>query len=461
MKPAHIALLALLALLGAAHAASYATVADAVKALPELSTLNTNLQGTNLTKSFGDPAFVGTVFLPTNDALTSLSDKVGGDFSALIADNPDQAYEIFSYHVVPGQALLSSALKDGTTLKTQSGETLAVTIANGVVSVNGQAVSKANVVAGKAIIHEINGALLPPDLAQLLDASTTDTADPFADLTATNGDAAAGAHSEATTGTDVAAMTTTATTTKSAGASATAGSPSTAGATGATISATTTTPTTSTKSSAAGSESGSAGGVGEAGGGRGAQETLVRLANAFNVLTGYDTIERIKLQVEATDARLAALRRQLQAAKHSYEERLGHQRALSKEMAHLLQRKSSWGPSDVARFTDVYASEHANEAAVAEAKARYEEAGEAVELAQADLMHRIRERYTQEQLWGDKIRRAATWWTWSLMGLQAAALAVAGAAVGGALALLATLLLGAGRGSGGASSTGSSLGGGS
>jgi sensitive to high expression protein 9 len=54
----------------------------------------------------------------------------------------------------------------------------------------------------------------------------------------------------------------------------------------------------------------------------------------------------------------------------SYEERLGHQRALSKEMAHLLQRKSSWGPSDVARFTDVYASEHANEAAVAEAKAR-------------------------------------------------------------------------------------------
>jgi hypothetical protein len=37
---------------------------------------------------------------------------------------------------------------------------------------------------------------------------------------------------------------------------------------------------------AKGSESGSAGGVGEAGGGRGAQETLVRLANAFNVLTG-------------------------------------------------------------------------------------------------------------------------------------------------------------------------------
>ena len=25
---------------------------------------------------------------------------------------------------------------------------------------------------------------------------------------------------------------------------------------------------------------------------------------------------------------------------------------------------------------------------------------------------------TQEQLWSDKIRRAATWWTWGLMGLH-------------------------------------------
>jgi len=103
----------------------------------------------------------------------------------------------------------------------------------------------------------------------------------------------------------------------------------------------------------------------------------------------------------------------------AYDQCLEQQRSLSKEMATLLQRKSGWGPADLARFTAVYASEHANEAAVAAAKGGHEDAGAAVEAAQADLMVRIRERYTQEQLWSDKIRRAATWWTWGLMGLQA------------------------------------------
>lgn len=150
-----------------------------------------------------------------------------------------------------------------------------------------------------------------------------------------------------------------------------------------------------------------------------AQETLAQMARALNILTGYDSVERLKDDVTATDQRLAELRRQLHAARSSYEERLSHQRSLSKEMSLLLQRKSSWGPSDVSRFTDVYASEHANDAAVAASKQRFEEAGEAVEMAQAELMQKIRERYTQEQLWSDKIRRAATWWTWGLMGLQA------------------------------------------
>jgi len=32
-----------------------------------------------------------------------------------------------------------------------------------------------------------------------------------------------------------------------------------------------------------------------------------------------------------------------------------------------------------------------------------------VDAAQARLFNAIRERYTEEQLWGDKIRRTATW----------------------------------------------------
>jgi hypothetical protein len=57
------------------------------------------------------------------------------------------------------------------------------------------------------------------------------------------------------------------------------------------------------------------------------------------------------------------------AEPQAYDEGLSRQRSLSKEMALLLQRKSAWGPGDVARFTEVYAAEHATEGGVAAAKA--------------------------------------------------------------------------------------------
>lgn len=41
-----------------------------------------------------------------------------------------------------------------------------------------------------------------------------------------------------------------------------------------------------------------------------------------------------------------------------------------REVTALLQRKSSWVPADVARFTELYAAEHQTEQAVAEAKSR-------------------------------------------------------------------------------------------
>jgi hypothetical protein len=132
-----------------------------------------------------------------------------------------------------------------------------------------------------------------------------------------------------------------------------------------------------------------------------------------------------------------------------------------REVTALLQRKSGWVPADVARFTELYAAEHANEQAVAAAKARYSALGDEVDTLQLRLVDLIRERYQQvrarvclrrlsaecacrtpcparppatqhthtppptrthtrqqEQLWSDKIRRASTWWTWGLMGLH-------------------------------------------
>ena len=68
---------ALLALASCGSAATYATVTQAAKSIPELSVLATNLERTTaLTTTFSDLAFVGTVFVPTNDALAALSDQV-------------------------------------------------------------------------------------------------------------------------------------------------------------------------------------------------------------------------------------------------------------------------------------------------------------------------------------------------------------------------------------------------
>jgi len=63
---------------GAAQAATYVSVTDAVKRLPELSTLNANLDKTTLAQELASTSFIGTVFLPTNDALANMADKVRG-----------------------------------------------------------------------------------------------------------------------------------------------------------------------------------------------------------------------------------------------------------------------------------------------------------------------------------------------------------------------------------------------
>jgi hypothetical protein len=74
--------------------------------------------------------------------------------------------------------------------------------------------------------------------------------------------------------------------------------------------------------------------------------------------------------------------------------------------------------------TELYRGEHKLDAHVAAARDAHEGAVEAVEGAQVALMQAIRERYTEEQMWAEKIRRAATWWVsialqcWWVVGLQ-------------------------------------------
>jgi hypothetical protein len=50
---------------GVSHA-QYATLSEAVQKIPDLSDLAKHTKGNPFEKSLNDPAFVGTVFAPTN-----------------------------------------------------------------------------------------------------------------------------------------------------------------------------------------------------------------------------------------------------------------------------------------------------------------------------------------------------------------------------------------------------------
>uniref|UniRef100_A0A383W3X2 Sensitive to high expression protein 9, mitochondrial n=1 Tax=Tetradesmus obliquus TaxID=3088 RepID=A0A383W3X2_TETOB len=147
-------------------------------------------------------------------------------------------------------------------------------------------------------------------------------------------------------------------------------------------------------------------------------ERLARLTQNINRLTGYEAIDKLKGSVGSANQQLQEVKGALAAAKAEYEECLARQSQLHREVTALLQRKSSWVPADVARFTQLYAAEHETEAAVAAAKGRYSHLSDEAEALQLRLVDLIRERYQQEQLWSDNIRRASTWWTWGLMGLH-------------------------------------------
>ncbi|KAF5832584.1 Mdm33 family-domain-containing protein [Dunaliella salina] len=85
----------------------------------------------------------------------------------------------------------------------------------------------------------------------------------------------------------------------------------------------------------------------------------------------------------------------------------------------LTDGRRGWGwDASICCSTELCRMEHKTDADVAAARDAYEKAADEVDAAQVHLFKAIRERYTEEQLWGDKIRRTATWWTWGLMGLQ-------------------------------------------
>ena len=95
------------------------------------------------------------------------------------------------------------------------------------------------------------------------------------------------------------------------------------------------------------------------------------------------------------------------------------QRANSqREVNDLLSRKSTWGDSDVGRFTTLVRQDHIYEQEEARAKAAVDEVEAAVEREFSQLLCAILARYHEELVWSDKIRSASTYGSLAALGLN-------------------------------------------
>ncbi|MDP5062563.1 MAG: fasciclin domain-containing protein, partial [Maribacter sp.] len=128
-----------------------------------------------------------TVLAPTNDAFASLLARLDG-FDSLEDFNNEQLQDllatILKYHVVSGAAVGSGDLTEGQTITTLQGETLTVSIANGVTFTDAAAematVTTADVETQNGIVHIIDKVLIPQEaldaLSSVLLTSITDLA---------------------------------------------------------------------------------------------------------------------------------------------------------------------------------------------------------------------------------------------------------------------------------------------
>ncbi len=121
------------------------------------STLVTAVEAAGLVDTLsGEGPF--TVFAPTDEAFAALPE---GTLDALLADT-EALSDVLTYHVVAGDVKAADVVElDSAT--TVQGEPIAITVEDGVVTLNGSAtVTTTDVEASNGTIHVIDAVLTPP-----------------------------------------------------------------------------------------------------------------------------------------------------------------------------------------------------------------------------------------------------------------------------------------------------------
>lgn len=138
----------------------------------------------------------------------------------------------------------------------------------------------------------------------------------------------------------------------------------------------------------------------------------------LNQITGYEECEKLRNVVKASDEHFRRVREELRQSRSDFDKAIQSRSQCQKELNALLQRKQTWLDEDLMRFTELYRKEMRLEQAESEAKMTNERLEQEVDQAHGSLMNALRERYQEEQLWSDKIRRLSTFGTFSLMALN-------------------------------------------
>ena len=116
-----------------------------------------------------------TVLAPTDAAFETAFEALGITAEELLADT-ETLTQILLYHVL-GQEADSQlvATLDGQDVATVQGESIAISVEGGTISVNDAEVVSPDLVADNGIVHVINGVLLPPTVSEALGAAMEDT----------------------------------------------------------------------------------------------------------------------------------------------------------------------------------------------------------------------------------------------------------------------------------------------
>jgi uncharacterized surface protein with fasciclin (FAS1) repeats len=121
------------------------------------TTLVTALKAAQLDGNLSGPGPF-TVFAPTDNAFKKLPP---GTVDSLLKDPTGQLKNILLYHVVNRELMARDVMRQGT-INTLQGQSLLISVSNGVITINGDAkVITADIVCSNGVIHVIDNVLAP------------------------------------------------------------------------------------------------------------------------------------------------------------------------------------------------------------------------------------------------------------------------------------------------------------